>query len=596
MSALFSGPLAQAIGWALLHLLWQGVVVAAILAAVLALLHRQSANARYLASCGALIVIVGLSVATAYRAYDPIRTSKTAIFVPVDSAPPLSVVMEQPGAAVLHWTDVVNSHLSQIVLVWLLGVIILSSRLILGWVTANRLASRYAHIAEAEWQQSMERIAAALHVRRTIQLLESAAVDVPTVIGWLRPAILLPVATLSGLSPDQIEMILAHELAHIRRHDFIVNLMQSSVETLFFYQPAVWWISRRIRIEREHCCDDIAVAATGDALRYARALTRFEELRIDHAQTVLAASGGSLLLRIRRLVGVDSAESASWSSRWTAGAALLVIAIALLVSPALPAFAKHDEQKVTPAPAVAPTPHVTATCPTKASSEIDVEDTAVGPDHSDPSDVADLNPAPDPPTPAPPPVPMVDVDAIVAPILANVPMAAARFGAAFAQAPMAPPAHRHFRKINEQHLSVDDLVTLRSVGVTSKYIDEMRNAGLGEVSLDDIASMRAVGITPEYINAMRDAGIDVPCAETAIELRGTGVTPAYLRAMANLGYAKLTARQISQLRALNVTPDLVKALADAGYANLPIRDLMRLAGSGVTADFIRDLAKYRTKK
>jgi len=360
---------------------------------------------------------------------------------------------------------------------------------------------------------------------------------------------------------------------------------------LFFYQPAVWWISRRVRIEREHCCDDIAVAATGDALRYARALTRFEELRIDHAQTVLAASGGSLLSRVRRLVGVDSAESASWSSRWTAGAALLVVAVALLVSPALPAFANHDDQKVAPAPAVAPAPHVTATCPTQSNSEIDVSESAD-------ADV-DVDAPPDPPEPAipePPAPPVVDVDAIVQPILANVPTAAVRFGAAMADAAIEATTHRHAHKLNERHPTVDDLITLRSARVTSKYIEEMRNAGLGEVSLDDIVAMRAVGVTRRYIDAIRDAGIDVPCAETAIELRGIGITPAYVHEMADLGYARLTAKQISELRALNVTPDFVKSLADAGYANLPIHDLVRLAGSGITADFIRDLAKYRTKK
>src|SRR5207253_9760034 len=212
-----------------------------------------------------------------------------------------------------------------------------------------------------------------------IKLLESAAVEVPTVIGWIRPIVLLPAASLSGLSMQQIEMVLAHELAHIRRHDFIINLMQSVVETLLFYHPAVWWISRRIRVEREHCCDDLAVAVFGNPLQYARALTRFEELRLD-AQSVLAANGGSLIARIRRLV-VAKAESANWSSRWAAGAALITVVAVILIAPALPLFANRDEQTPKPAPAPAAPPSEKLKdnekdkkeCDKKSGAEVDVE-------------------------------------------------------------------------------------------------------------------------------------------------------------------------------------------------------------------------------
>src|SRR5213076_1329469 len=149
-------------------------------------------------------------------------------------------------------------------------------------------------------------------------VVETTLVDVPMVVGWLRPAILLPVAALASLSTTQIEAILAHELAHIRRHDYAVNVLQAIVETLLFYHPAVWWLSNRIRVEREHCCDDVAVALFGNPLQYARALTRFEELRLDPAHALLAANGGSLLTRIRRLVGAHG-ESANWSSQFAAG-------------------------------------------------------------------------------------------------------------------------------------------------------------------------------------------------------------------------------------------------------------------------------------
>src|SRR5438132_501786 len=345
MSALFNGPLAHAIGWALVHLLWQGVGVAAILGAALALMQRQSANARYLVACGALVLLVALGVATAVHVYEPAAVDAAAISV--DGLKPVlhsaSFDISVAPAAPTAWQMIVsfaNSHLPQFVLAWMVGVLLLSVRLMFGWIRAHRIATRDAAEATAEWQRVAGRLAHALRIRGAIRLLESAAVEVPTVIGWLRPVVLLPVATLSGLSTEQMEMVLAHELAHIRRHDFFVNLMQAVVETLLFYHPAVWWLSGRIRVEREHCCDDVAVAVCGNPLLYARALTRLEELRVDPAQAVIAANGGSLLSRIRRLAGAR-AEAPNGPSRWAAGAGLLTGLVALIVVPSLPVLADH---------------------------------------------------------------------------------------------------------------------------------------------------------------------------------------------------------------------------------------------------------------
>ena len=146
----------------------------------------------------------------------------------------------------------------------------------------------------------------------------------PTVIGWLKPVVLLPASALAGLAPNQMEAILAHELAHIRRHDYIVNLLQTVVETLLFYHPAVWWLSRRIRAERENCCDDLAVSLCGDPVAYAAALAELEGLRSTTGELVLAATGGSLLQRVRRLLGVPT--HAGRAPGWlAAGLALLVV-------------------------------------------------------------------------------------------------------------------------------------------------------------------------------------------------------------------------------------------------------------------------------
>ena len=152
-----------------------------------------------------------------------------------------------------------------------------------------------------EWQDRLRALAARLRVTRPVALLESCLAETPVLIGFLRPAILIPAGLLAGLAPDQLEAILLHELAHIRRHDYAVNVMQSLVEGLLFYHPAVWWLSNAVRAERENCCDDAVVALRGDAVSYAAALAALEERR-SASQPALAATGGNLMNRIRRLL------------------------------------------------------------------------------------------------------------------------------------------------------------------------------------------------------------------------------------------------------------------------------------------------------
>jgi beta-lactamase regulating signal transducer with metallopeptidase domain len=669
ISTLLGTPLAQAIGWALLHLLWQGVLVAAILAATLALLSKQSANARYLASCGALALLVVLGAATAYRSYEGSGElgvgsgSEATNFAPLTAAAANlsadTATSNTPPPTPHPLITYTKSHLPQIVLIWLSGVLLLSIRLLFGWLRAHSIAKKNASEAAPEWQRSARRLAHALKLRRAVQLLQSAAVEVPTVIGWLRPVVLLPATSLTGLTTEQMEMILAHELAHIRRNDFFVNLMQAVIETLLFYHPAVWWISNRIRVEREHCCDDVAVAVSGKPLVYARALTRLEELRVEDAHAFVAANGGSLIGRIRRLAGVR-AESPNAPSRFVAGAALLTVLLALIVAPSLPLRGQQPKADPPPKPRPAQT-----TVEVKADNAMDEDDAddAEAPDAEDQGDDA-----------TPQPAPILGVaggipggvaggisegvaGGIAGGITANTPMIApmAFAPAARAIASVAPRiAMRALAKINlddlqvpdppdtpeaptprpDRHrrrhigeggkLTVDDLIELRAAGVTPAYIDAMRAAGIGELSLDEITEMRAVGVTPEYIKSLRDAGIKFDNAHNITELRAIGVTGEYLAQMRAAGYGNVTTKQLTEMRAMGVTPsyikqmsdagyrnltphdlvelkaqgvrpDFIKSLNDAGYTNLSVKDLVRMAAMGVNADFIRDLAKYKVK-
>jgi hypothetical protein len=208
-----------------------------------------------------------------------------------------------------------------------------------GWSQARRFRYDQVRPVSEPWPTRLAELATKLGVCRAVALVESALVEVPTVLGWLRPVVLLPASALTGLTPDQLEVVLAHELAHIRRNDYAINLLQTVVETLLFYHPAAWWVSALVRQERENCCDDLAVATCGNRLFYARALTRLEELRHEmpapSAALGMAADGGVLLNRIQRLLGMPAMASRR-PARWAAGAlilaGLLVSAVGLAVS------------------------------------------------------------------------------------------------------------------------------------------------------------------------------------------------------------------------------------------------------------------------
>jgi beta-lactamase regulating signal transducer with metallopeptidase domain len=212
--------------------------------------------------------------------------------------------------------------------VWIAGVLFFHMRGMASWIGARRLRRRGVCTAAQSYQALLDRLAERLRLSRPVTLLESCLAGVPVVIGYLRPVILMPVGLLSGLPAGQIESILLHELAHIRRHDYLVNLMQIVVESLVFYHPAVWWISGVMRTERENCCDDLVVATQGDPLGYAAALTALERSRGVAREAVLAATGGSLVKRVRRLLIQPEGPRAALTPVFSAAALTVTVAAA----------------------------------------------------------------------------------------------------------------------------------------------------------------------------------------------------------------------------------------------------------------------------
>jgi beta-lactamase regulating signal transducer with metallopeptidase domain len=271
-------------GWTLVHFLWQGTLIAALLAAVRGAAGRRlTPRTRYAMACLALGLMAVAPLAT---------------FLASGSADPPALPAPAWRVSGAEWEQV----LPWLVAAWLCGVAVFSVRLMGGWRLTARLRTVGVKPAPREWQQALDGLIRRMRVCAPVRLLISSRVAVPVVAGWLRPVILMPAAALTGLPVEQVRALLAHELAHILRHDYLVNILQNMAEALLFYHPAVWWVSGQIRSERELCCDDLAVGACGDALTYAYALADLDSGRRG-LKTVLAADGGSLLQRIRRLAG-----------------------------------------------------------------------------------------------------------------------------------------------------------------------------------------------------------------------------------------------------------------------------------------------------
>ena len=328
--------LVQALGWTLLHFLWQGAALAALFASLNWALRHATPTARYALAAATLLGMLAMPVATlstlaarqvsaaesgpSCAASEDPACSKAVPFLPAVLATPVSEPTRQQ----------LEHFLSPLVSLWTAGVLLLSLRTFGGWVLVQRLRVNGLSPVPEALEATLARLREALRISAPVRLFQSALVQVPTALGWLRPVVLVPAGALVGLTASQLELVLAHELAHIRRRDYLVNLLQTAVETLLFYHPAVWWVSGRMRIEREHCCDDLAVAACGNPVGYARALADLERLGTRGPVLAMAASGGSLFDRVARLVtprGPLSPTSRGLATLLCAGALALVFTL-----------------------------------------------------------------------------------------------------------------------------------------------------------------------------------------------------------------------------------------------------------------------------
>jgi beta-lactamase regulating signal transducer with metallopeptidase domain len=441
--------------------------------------------------------------------------------------------------------ELCERHARWIVLAWTLGVLSCSARVLTGWRRLVHLCRRAEPLPPAE-QAVLERLSDALGIRRAVRLLASPEIAVPATVGWLRPVVLLPVAALGGLTSAELELVLRHELAHVRRHDYLVNLLQTAAETLLFFHPAVWWIGSVIRSERENCCDDLALASGAAPLSYARALTALETLRVLPAPA-LSALGGSLPQRVRRLLLPNTRRRTGWS----AGASLLPILSGLVV--ALPPSAIALTCKTAGQPeAVEPVAE-----PVEEIEEIDLE-TRTGVESDDEG--------------ARPPEPEFSVDQLVQ-------MSAVGVTAEYLQ---------EMRALFGE-LAAEEVIRLKALGVTRDYAASLRGAGYRDLDADAVANARALGLDARYVRDLRAQGLRELGWADLLGLRALDVTPEWIRSMRAAGLRDLSAPEIQALRGLGVDAEYLREMHECGLDGLSVDDLLKLRAAGVTREFLERL-------
>ena len=334
-------PLFDIIGSALLHFVWQGTLIAITLAVLLAFTKKAAPNFRYLISWLALVLMVGVpayTIVSGIRSVSGIEFRVSGSYEVQGSTFNVQGLGEGEGSTVngqgLEDVDEVAGLVGigespaeesvwgmiawvrpYVVLFWLVGVLGMMGRLFVGCWWTHRLRGQWSVPVEGEMKEVFDRLIERAGIRREVLLRKTSEITEAVLIGWVKPAVLLPVSVVSEMSIQHIEAIIAHELAHVKRFDAFFAGVQAVIETLLFYHPAVWWVSRQVRIEREHCCDDLAVRILNDKILYARALFELENQRSGFGRFALSVQDGSLLARIRRIASMPEEKKKPYTVR-----------------------------------------------------------------------------------------------------------------------------------------------------------------------------------------------------------------------------------------------------------------------------------------
>jgi beta-lactamase regulating signal transducer with metallopeptidase domain len=579
-----------ALGWTLLHFCWQSTIIALLYALIDRCLFRATTAVRYGVAMTMLALMPLAAIATFIeqeRLVVHLDQGDQAVVASQIGSLHTTIATEAPFVApAMADSEIwIAGHAARLMPwidgVWLAGVCFLALRAAGGWWRLRSFQRNAQVVVPEPVQRSFAKVVRQLRLVQPVVLRVSRDVISPMAMGIWRTSVILPLSVATSLPAPQLEAVLAHELAHIRRWDYFCNLLQTAIECLFFFHPAVWWMSRQTRELREVCCDEIAARTCADPGIYAEALLQMEEQRAEHLQLAVAlhGKGGTLLNRIRRVMGERTMEYGSMSVVRIAAAGLVVAGLA--VAPhmakglkAEPAGARIVAEESAPRPLIAPAASrdVAVAAPTARNESAGVEE----------SQDASV------PVPAP----------------AVVPVAVA------APAPMPNPAPRgeemqdagnaggkdYLQKMRDAgypldlNRDLDTIISLRSVGVTPEYAKAMAQAGLGTPTLKELVSLKSVGVTPEYVAGLKGSNVAPTNFKEVISEKSVGVTPEYAKAMAATGMGTPTMRDLIAMKAQGITPESVAQMKAAGITPENLHELISLRAVGVTPEYANAMA------
>ncbi len=594
-----------ALGWTLLHFCWQGTAVAMAYAVANQMTARATSKARYAVPLAALmlmpVVVVGtfaVEMRTAAPAQVYRDTAQVISGAPLTVRPrpivhelPLASNLEEPGdwlamraERLLPWVDGL----------WMAGVFLLALRSLGGWWQLELIRRRARRMVPQEVERAFRRICEQVHAGRQVVLRASDEVISPLAMGVWRATVILPISAVLGLPREELEAVMAHELGHIRRWDYMWNLLQTAVESVLFFHPAVWWLSRTVRDRREVCCDEIAVESCAGAAVYARALLRLEEQRTVKLRLAMALGGcgGSLLGRVRKVLGEDMAMEGRMTSGVSVAAAGALV-IALLLGP------KVGEAVATPMVAAAQpvVAHVVAKLPRAMVSQIEGPNTRIvtPPVAEAPEISARLPRSESTPvvTPSPSPTlwfaPVAGIDVTPSPDVATALVKEMGFQEASGTGSSKGSAYLDEMRAAGYPLDLNndlnELVALKSMGVTPEYAKAMGAAGLGKPTVHELIALKSMGVTPEYVTGLKGSGIAPKDFHEVVTEKSLGVTPEYAAEMKQKGFGDLSVHELVTMKSLGVTPEYAAEMKQKGFGDLSVHELVTMKSLGVTPEY-----------
>jgi beta-lactamase regulating signal transducer with metallopeptidase domain len=592
-----------ALGWTLLHFCWQGTAVAVAYAAIDLMTSRATSKVRYVVALAALTLMPAVVIGTfteEMRTATPAPVNRNAAQVitgvnlgvaprPILHELPLASSLEEPtdwlvmrAERLLPWVDAL----------WLVGVFLLAVRSLGGWWQLELVRRRALRMVPQEVERAFQRISKQVQVGRRVVLRVSDEVISPLAMGVWRATVILPISAVLGLPREELEAVMAHELGHIRRWDYMWNLFQTAVESVLFFHPAVWWLSRTVRERREVCCDEIAVRSCAGATVYARALLRLEEQRTVKLRLAMALGGcgGPLLGRVRKVLGEDMAMEGRMTSGVSVAAAGSLV-IALLLGP------KVGEAVAAPMVAAAQpvVAHVVAALPAAVVSQMDGASrrlvVPVAPEA--PKANVRLPRGESAPVAPPSPRPRVILARMPAPNIAmNTVMVSIReievqeaSGTASSKGTGYLDGMRDAGYPLDLNNDLNELVALKSMGVTPEYAKSMGAAGLGKPTVHELLALKSMGVTPEYVAGLKQSGIAPKDFHEVVTEKSLGVTPEYAAEMKQKGFGNLSVHELITMKSLGVTPDYAAAMKAKGFGDMTVHELITLKAQGMTPEY-----------